>query len=72
MDASLEAPWLAKRSEAVGYVAIVTSALFSGQGETWSYDFSCAPKPRGRHILLLVEAYSIGGGGGSEKGSWCK
>ena len=61
-DASLEVQWLAKMSTAAGYVVIVISASFDGQGEMRLYAFACPPKPRGRHILSLVEAYSIGGG----------
>ena len=30
-------------------------------GEIWLYNFECPPELRGRHILLLVEAYSSGG-----------
>ena len=31
-------------------------------GAMRSYAFAFPPKPRGRHILSLVEAYSVGGG----------
>ena len=48
--------WLA------GYVIIVISASFGGRGAMRSYDFACPLEPRGRHILSLVEAYSVGGG----------
>ena len=61
-DASPEARWLAERSAAAGYIVIVISALFSGQGKMRSYAFACPPKPRGRNNLFLVEAYSVGGG----------
>ena len=60
-DASPEARWLAERSAAAGYVVVVILALFDGQGAMPSYAFACRPEPMGRRILLLVEAYSVGG-----------
>ena len=62
MDASMEARWLAERSAATGYAVVVISASLSGGGAMRSYDFVCPPKPRGRHILLLAEAYYAGDG----------
>ena len=55
-----------------GYVTIVISDSFVGRGAMRSYAFAYFPKPRGRHILSLVEAHSIGGGGVGEKLSWRK
>ena len=54
MDESLKARWLSERSSAVGYVVIVVSALFDGQGSTQSCDFACLPKTRGRRTLLVT------------------
>ena len=54
MDESLKARWLSERSSAVGYVVIVVSALFDGQGSTQSCDFACLPKTRGRRTLLVI------------------
>ena len=68
-DVSPEARWLAERLTEEGYVVLVVSALFGGQGAIRSYDFACPPKPRGMRILY-VGTYS--GGGRGEKGSWRK
>ena len=54
MDESLKARWLLERSSAVGYVVIVVSASFGGQGATWSCDFACLPKTGGRRNLMVT------------------
>ena len=54
MDESLKARWLLERSSVVGYVVIVVSSLFGGQGSMRSCDFACLPKTRGRRTLLVI------------------
>ena len=71
MDASPEARWLAERLSVAGYVVLVVLASFGGWGVTRSYAFACLPEPRGGRNLL-VAAYSGGGEGEGEKGSWHK
>ena len=56
MDASLEARWLAERSEAAGYAVLVVPALYGGWGAMRSYAFACPPEPRGRRTLADAEA----------------
>ena len=64
-DASLEARWLTERLAAAGYVVIVVSASFGGQGATRSYAFACLPEPRGQRTLSEAEAEA-------QRGSWHK
>ena len=69
IEASLEARWLTERLAAAGYLVLVISASFGGQGATRSCAFAFPPKPKGGRTLS-VTAYS--GGGGGKKGIWRK
>ena len=57
-----EARWLADKLAAAGYVVIIISELFGGLGSMRSNDFVYLTEPRRRHILSLVETYSVGDG----------
>ena len=67
MDASPKAWWLGERSTSAGYVVVIVSDLFGGQGEMRSYYFAYPPRPKVRHTLL-VATHSVGYRGGGKKG----